>query len=139
LVGAEVFISYARSASAHHAVRLSTELGDVAFLDTDAVDNLDVFQRLHQELPERYRAMVSMAVTLGLRFGEVAALRVGRFDLTEGVVHIREALGEAGGHSSPRLPRYAPGCAACPYQPASRSSSNTTFATRPSMCPTPTR
>jgi integrase len=64
----------------------------------------DEVRRLHQELPERYRAMLSVAVTLGLRFGEVAALRVGRLDPAHGVVHVHEALGEASGHLFTKAP-----------------------------------
>src|SRR6266700_2733162 len=39
----EVFISYARNASAAHAQALAAKLGEVAFLDTEAIDNGDQF------------------------------------------------------------------------------------------------
>src|SRR5260370_4333512 len=39
----EVFISYARSASAGHAQALAAKLGEVAFLDTEAIDDGDQF------------------------------------------------------------------------------------------------
>jgi tetratricopeptide (TPR) repeat protein len=39
----EVFISYARTATAEHAQALAAKLGEVAFLDTDAIDDGDQF------------------------------------------------------------------------------------------------
>jgi hypothetical protein len=38
-----VFLSYARTASSEHAQRLAARLGDLAFLDTEAIDDGDQF------------------------------------------------------------------------------------------------
>lgn len=62
-------------------------------------------QGLHKELPEQYRPMLTLGAVLGLRFGEVAVLRVGRVDLVEGVLHVAEALGEAEGRLFTKYPR----------------------------------
>ena len=42
----EVFISYARNASAAEAQALAAKLGELAFLDTDAIDYGDRFPLL---------------------------------------------------------------------------------------------
>jgi integrase len=60
---------------------------------------------LHAELPARYRPMATIGAILGLRFGEVAALRVGRIDLGRRVLHVEESLGEAGGHLFAKAPK----------------------------------
>jgi integrase len=48
--------------------------------------------RIATHLPERYRVMVWLGATLGLRWSEVAALRVGRLDLAEGQLSVTEAI-----------------------------------------------
>ncbi len=48
--------------------------------------------RIATHLPERYQVMVWLGVTLGLRWSEVAALRVGHFDLGEGQLSVTEAI-----------------------------------------------
>jgi integrase len=48
--------------------------------------------RISAELPERYRAMIWVGATLGLRWSEVAALRVGRIDLNGGRLSVAEGL-----------------------------------------------
>lgn len=48
--------------------------------------------RISAELPERYRAMVWIGATLGLRWSEVAALRVARVDLEGGRLSVAEGL-----------------------------------------------
>jgi integrase len=49
-------------------------------------------ERIAANLPEPYRAMVWLGATLGLRWSEVAALRVGRLDLADGRLSVAEAL-----------------------------------------------
>ncbi len=48
--------------------------------------------RISTRLPERYRAMVWIGATLGLRWSEVAALRVGRIELDGGRLSVAEGL-----------------------------------------------
>jgi integrase len=48
--------------------------------------------RISAQLPERYRAMVWIGATLGLRWSEVAALRVGRIALDRGRLSVAEGL-----------------------------------------------
>ena len=48
--------------------------------------------RIATNIPERYRVMVWLGATIGLRWSEVAALRVGRFDLAEGRLSVTEAM-----------------------------------------------
>jgi integrase len=52
----------------------------------------DDVDRIARELPERYRAMIWLGAALGLRWSEVAALRVGRLDLAHGRLSVAEAL-----------------------------------------------
>jgi integrase len=48
--------------------------------------------RLIGAVPEGYRAMVSSAVVLGLRFSEVAGLRVGEVDTLRGMLSVAETV-----------------------------------------------
>lgn len=52
---------------------------------------------LATELPQRYRAMAYVGALLGLRFEEVAGLRVSSIDLDRGCVSVRETVTSAGG------------------------------------------
>jgi len=52
---------------------------------------------LAQEMPNQYRPMVYLAGVLGLRWQEIAGLRVSRVDLLHGTIRIVEAVAEAGG------------------------------------------
>ncbi len=49
-------------------------------------------ERLLEELPERYRALVELMCWQGLRPGEAYALRVGKFDPLKGTLVIDEAI-----------------------------------------------
>jgi integrase len=53
------------------------------------IQELDVIARA---LPDRYRTIVLLAAWCGLRFGELAELRRGDVDLTNGVIHVRRAV-----------------------------------------------
>jgi integrase len=53
--------------------------------------------RLAAELPERWRPMVYVAGTCGLRFSEVAGLRVGRVDTTGRRLRVLETAPQVGG------------------------------------------
>jgi integrase len=48
--------------------------------------------RLVGAIPERYRAMVYSSVVLGLRFSEVAGLRVGELDTLRGMLSVAETV-----------------------------------------------
>jgi integrase len=61
------------------------------FLDASQVD------RLVAELEPRYRTLVYTAAYTGMRWGELAALKVRNVDLIEGVIHIVEAVAEVNG------------------------------------------
>jgi integrase len=49
-------------------------------------------ERIADHVPERYRPMVWLGAALGLRWSEVAGLRVGRLDLVGGRLSVAEAL-----------------------------------------------
>jgi integrase len=53
--------------------------------------------RLADAVDERYRALVLVAGYTGLRFGELAALRIERLNLLRGSVDVRESLSEVRG------------------------------------------
>ena len=48
--------------------------------------------KLIEATPERYRPMIYCSVVLGLRFSEVAALRVGQLDTDRGMLSVAETL-----------------------------------------------
>lgn len=52
---------------------------------------------LADQIGERYRLLVLLAAYGGLRFGELAGLRVGRVDTMRGVLDVREALTDVNG------------------------------------------
>ncbi len=58
------------------------------------------FERLADAMPLEYRPMVYVAGVLGLRWSEVAGLRVGRVDLAERTVAVLETLAEVEGRVS---------------------------------------
>jgi integrase len=47
-------------------------------------------------MPDRYKAMLLIAVWCGLRFGEITELRHKDIDLDEGVIRIRRAVVKVG-------------------------------------------
>ncbi len=55
-------------------------------------------ETLAKELPERYRALIFTAAYTGLRWGEIAALKVKNVDLIKGTIRVTEALAEVNGH-----------------------------------------
>ena len=55
-------------------------------------------EALAKELPERYRALIFTAAYTGLRWGEIAALKVKNVDLVKGTIRVTEALAEVNGH-----------------------------------------
>jgi integrase len=57
----------------------------------------DELERLAGEMPEAYRPMVYLAGVLGLRWSEVAGLRVGRVDFARKRLEISEACAEVDG------------------------------------------
>ena len=57
----------------------------------------DDIVRLAHEVPERYRALVLLAAYGGLRFGELAGLRVDRIDFLRSRVTVSEAIVEVAG------------------------------------------
>lgn len=60
---------------------------------------LDPFQiaRLADTVPTRYKALIFTAAYTGMRWGELAALRVSNLDLERGVIVISEAASEVSG------------------------------------------
>lgn len=52
----------------------------------------EALTKLVDAVPERYQAMLYCATVLGLRFSEVAGLRVGELDLEQGVLHVNETV-----------------------------------------------
>lgn len=52
---------------------------------------------LADAMPPRYRALVYFAAYTGLRFGEIAGLKIGRLDLMRGRVHVEETLTDVDG------------------------------------------
>lgn len=53
--------------------------------------------RLAEAIEPRYRALILMAGWTGLRWGELAALRIAHLDLLRGVADVRESLSEVHG------------------------------------------
>ncbi|CAN5755175.1 site-specific integrase [soil metagenome] len=50
------------------------------------------------ELQDRYKALIFTAAYTGLRWGELAALKVKNVDLVKGTIRVTEALAEVNGH-----------------------------------------
>lgn len=61
----------------------------------------DELAHLAAELPERYRLAVWLAGVLGLRWSEVAGLRVGRVNLLARTITVTETMAEVGGRLTP--------------------------------------
>lgn len=57
----------------------------------------DELHRLADSMPDEYRALVYVAGVLGLRFSEVAGLRVGRVDFPRGILTVTETVAEVEG------------------------------------------
>jgi len=66
--------------------------GEIRFLSPEELG------RLAEALPIEYRPMVYVAGVLGLRWSEVAGLRVGRVDLGARTLTVAETLAEVDGH-----------------------------------------
>jgi integrase len=94
-------------------VPLATETShrEMHFLDHNDV------ARLADAVEERYRALIYTAAYTGLRWGELAALRVDRVNFLRGTAHVVEALTEVNGrvqlgptktgaHRAVSLPRF---------------------------------
>lgn len=67
----------------------------------------DELAQLAAATPKRYRPMIYLAGVLGLRWSEVAGLRVGRIDLARRTVEIIETCAEVNGHvmfAEPKTP-----------------------------------
>ena len=60
--------------------------------------NEDELQRLAEAMPVEYRPMVFLAGVLGLRWSEVAGLRVGRVDIGGRTLEVTETIAEVNGH-----------------------------------------
>ena len=61
--------------------------------------------RLAAALPDRWQPMVYVAGACGLRFSEVAGLRVGRIDVAHLRLHVLETAPQVGGdRPNPRRP-----------------------------------
>ena len=65
---------------------------DIKFLSTNQLADLA------DAMPVEYRPMVYLAGVLGLRWSEVAGLRVGRIDFLRRTLTVAETLAEVGGH-----------------------------------------
>jgi integrase len=65
----------------------------------------DELRRLAGEIPLDYRPMVYVAGILGLRWSEVAGLRVGRVDFLRRTVTVAETLAEVEGQLLPAAPK----------------------------------
>jgi integrase len=61
------------------------------FLDQDEAD------RLTQEIPDRYRALIVLALASGGRWGELVGLKRDRFNSLRGTITVLETLHELGG------------------------------------------
>lgn len=55
-------------------------------------------EALARELPDRYKALIFTAAYTGLRWGELAALKLKNLDLVKGTVRVIEAVAEVNGH-----------------------------------------
>ena len=91
-------------------VRLPAETKRRRFLSADELT------RLAEAMPAQYRAMVFLARVLGLRWSEVAGLRVGRICLTRRTLEIVETCAEVNGRISFAEPRPQPRDARYGYQ-----------------------
>jgi integrase len=65
---------------------------------------------LADAIPPRFRALVLVAAYTGLRWGELAGLRVKRVDLLHRQITVAEQLLEVRGQLASAHPRPAPGC-----------------------------
>lgn len=65
---------------------------EMLFLDPVGVE------ALAEEVPERYRVLIFTAAYTGLRWGELAALKVRNLDLVKGMIRVTEAVAEVNGH-----------------------------------------
>lgn len=70
----------------------ATDERDMCYLQTP-----EQVATLADALPERYRAMVYFAAYTGMRWGEIAGLKIGRLDLMRGRVHVVETLTDVDG------------------------------------------
>ena len=70
------------------------ERGEMRFLSVEEID------RLVEATPERYRAFVITAAFTGLRWGELAALRLPRVDLLHRYLRVEETVIRVGGKLS---------------------------------------
>jgi integrase len=68
-----------------------TEAGEIRFLERDELD------RLADIVPDEYRSMIYVAGVLGLRWSEVAGLRVGRIDFLKRTLSVVETIAEVHG------------------------------------------
>jgi integrase len=59
--------------------------------------SVDDLHRLASEMPEPYRAMIYLAGVVGLRWGEVAGLRVGKIEFLRKTLTVDTILAEVGG------------------------------------------
>lgn len=64
---------------------------EMNFLDAQQVESLA------DELPDRYRALIFTAAYAGLRWGELAALKLKNVDLVKGTIIVTEAVAEVNG------------------------------------------
>ena len=62
-------------------------------------------KKIADRMAERYRPMVFLAGVLGLRWSEVAALRVGRIDFLRSTIIVAEAMPEVDGRPVPGKPK----------------------------------
>lgn len=67
--------------------------------------NAGEVNRLADELPDEYRVVVYLAAAAGLRWSEVAGLRVGRVDLERRRIEVVETLAEVRGHTMMAPPK----------------------------------
>jgi integrase len=74
------------------ALAKETSRQEMHFLDPDEVS------RLAAAVDERYRALIVSAAYTGLRWGELAGLRVERVNFLRGTINVVEALTEVNGH-----------------------------------------
>lgn len=65
---------------------------EMHFLEPPAI------KRLADAVPPRYRALILVAGFVGLRWGELVALKVGHLDLLRGAIDVRESLSDVDGH-----------------------------------------
>ena len=64
---------------------------------SSASSNPDEVRRLAEAIEDRYRVLIYTAAYTGMRWGELAGLRIPRLDLLRGTIDIIEALTEVNG------------------------------------------